>query len=345
MLRRKTLFIIFFITIVALVLWRSVNSTHNVTASVVSRGTAVDIVYATGEVEPVEESQLSFNESGRLTDWYHDEGETVKQGMPLAALDDVEEKAEVARLESLVDNDRTEAQRAQTLWEKRSGSKENLDRANSILAQDEARLKTAHEQLAKRQIVAPYDGIILRRERERGETIAAGQMVFVIGKPDRLRLSLDVDEEDIPHVFVGQKALISADAFPRQIFEGRVHDITPRGDTLNKSYRVRVYMNDGFTMPLGMTVEANLVAQEHENTQLIPHEAVINDESVFKVENNRSVKTSIKTGISNSSHTEVLTGLKDGDVVITSPPDNLKNGDRVNVKIVPLSLPASAHEP
>lgn len=345
MVRRKTLFIIFFIMIVAFVLWKVVNPAHNVTAIIVSRGTAVDIVYATGEVEPVEESQLSFNESGRLTNWYHDEGETVKQGMPLAALDDVEEKAEVARLESLVNNDRTEAQRAQTLWQKRSGSKESLDRSNSTLAQDEERLKTAREQLAKRQIIAPYDGIILRREGERGETITAGQMVFVIGQPDRLRLSLDVDEEDIPHVFVGQKALISADAFPHVVFEGQVHDITPRGDTLNKSYRARVYMKDGFTMPLGMTVEANLVAQERANTLLIPNEAVINGASIFKVENNRSVRTSIKTGISNGSYTEILSGLKEGDVVITSPSDGLENGDRVNAKIVPLSLPPSAREP
>ena len=86
--------------------------------------------------------------------------------------------------------------------------------------------------------------------------------VFWIGDPKPLRITADVDEEDVPRVEPGQKVLLRADAFPDRVLEGGLTSITPKGDPVQKTYRVRIELPDDAPLLIGMTVEANVVVRE-----------------------------------------------------------------------------------
>ena len=112
-------------------------------------------------------------------------------------------------------------------------------------------------------LVAPADGLITRRDGEVGEYVPVGQPIFYLSCCAPLRISVEVDEEDIPRVVIGQKVLIQNDAFLGQVFEGKVSAITPRGDSTARSYRVRVTFNDDHhPMMIGMTAETNIILRE-----------------------------------------------------------------------------------
>lgn len=85
-----------------------------------------------------------------------------------------------------------------------------------------------------------------------------------------LRVSAEVDEEDIVLVRVGQKVLIRSDAFPNQIFYGRVKSITPKGDPIARSYRVRINFSENNPLLIGMTAETNIIVHEKKNALLLP---------------------------------------------------------------------------
>ncbi len=299
----------------------------------VIRGPAVELVYATGVVEPVLSADVAPEMTGRLVELLADEGQEVALGQPLARFEDAEQRADVAELEARVRNSEINLRRAQELWNRRSGSRENFDQAQSQLQQDEARLAAARSLLAKRVLVSPLDGIVLRRDGDVGETLASGRRVFVIGQKAPLRVELEIDEEDIARVQIGQKVLISADAFPRQSFASSIATITPQGDSDSKSYRARALLSAETPLPVGMTVEANVVLAEHQNAFLVPAEAVVKragKDVVFVVEGRHARQTAVEVGIRGASFDEILSGVAEGQMLIRAPGDKLADGARIN---------------
>ncbi len=84
------------------------------------------------------------------------------------------------------------------------------------------------------------DGVVLRRDGEVGEIAEAGQILFRVGVPKPLQVVAEVNEEDIPRVALGQTVLLRTDAFPDRRLEGKVREITPMGDVVAKTYRIKV---------------------------------------------------------------------------------------------------------
>ena len=89
-------------------------------------------------------------------------------------------------------------------------------------------------------IVAPMDGVVLRRDGEIGEIAEVGQILFRVGVPKPLQVVAEVNEEDIPRVELGQVVLFRTDAFPDRRLEGKVREITPMGDVVAKTFRVKI---------------------------------------------------------------------------------------------------------
>jgi multidrug efflux pump subunit AcrA (membrane-fusion protein) len=125
--------------------------------------------------------------------------------------------------------------------------------------------------------------------------------------------------------------LIKADAFPGQVLTGTVAEITPKGDPINKSYRVRVALPDDTVLRVGMTTETNIVVREQVDALLVPASAVSGGRVWLAVEG-RAHKRAVKTGAIGENKAEILDGLKSDELVIVNPPPELKEGDAVNVK-------------
>jgi RND family efflux transporter MFP subunit len=138
----------------------------------------------------------------------------------------------------------------------------------------------------------------------------------------------EVDEEDIPRVVVGQPVLIAADGFPGRTLSGKVDRITPKGDPVNKNYRVRVLLPDDTPLLIGMTVETNIVVRRIEDAVLAPVDAVV-DGRVWVVEDGRVRARTVETGIRGRDRFQILNGLRPEEIVVVAPPEGLKEGARV----------------
>ena len=295
------------------------------------RGPAVEAVYATGVVEPVRMAKVAPLAAARISQVLKRDGERVKRGAPLARLDDREARGNLENLEARRDFLAKERDRHRELYEKKFIARAVLERAESELAQAEAALAAARRPLAETVLVSPMDGIVLRQDGEAGEMVAAGQAMFWVGEPHDLRVTADIDEEDIPRIAPGQRALIKSDAFPGQALEGRVAEITPKGDSLNKNYRVRMALPHDTPLRTGMTVEVNVVVRKVDDALLVPSTAVVAGR-VFVLEGGEARARPVKLGIRGARLTQIVDGLSGGEPVIANPPPDLAEGGRVRVR-------------
>jgi hypothetical protein len=118
----------------------------------------------------------------------------------------------------------------------------------------------------------------------------------------------EVNEEDIPNVSVGQSALLHSDAFRGRALRAEVDSITPKGDPVAKTYRVRLALPEDTPLMIGMSADVNIVVRVAENTLLIPSLAIENG-AVFVVESGVARRRSVETGIRGVRAVEILSGL------------------------------------
>jgi RND family efflux transporter MFP subunit len=303
-----------------------------------TRGPAVQAVYATGVVEPVYWAKVTPLSRDRIAELCACEGMPVKTGDQLARLDDREEQAELAELNARENFLAAEVKRYRKLVERRVVSSQAYERAVSEHGQVRAAIAAAKERLRQLVLRAPLDGIVLRKDGEVGEVAEPGDVLFWVGRAKPLWIVAEVDEEDIPHVRTQQAVLVKADAFPDQNLSGTVAQITPKGDPINKNYRVRISLPEDTPLHIGMTTEINIIARRVEDAILVPLEAVSNS-TVWMVRDGRALRRAVKTGLKGNGRIEIVQGLSPSDVVILSPPADLAHNLRVRSKSRPALSP------
>jgi RND family efflux transporter MFP subunit len=295
------------------------------------RGPAVEAIYATGTVEAEKWARIAPVMPGRIAEILVKEGDRVREGQPLARLDDREARAKIAELEAKVGYWREEMERAATLAERGIRPKESAQKSRSEYEQVVATINAARQRRSDLVVTAPIDGVVLRRDGEIGEMAELKDALFWVGAPKPLRITAEVDEEDIARVHVGQKVLIKADAFADRVLEARVDRITPKGDPINKTFRVRVILPDDSPLLIGMTTEINIIIAERADALLIPAAALI-DGKVLAVENGAVPLRPVTLGIRGRTQVEIKDGLDLDAVIAAAPPPGLKAGDQVRVR-------------
>lgn len=296
-----------------------------------SRGDAAQIVYATGIVEPVSWAKVTSLIRERIVELCDCEGRKVKRGEVLARLDSSQAEATLAELKAREKLAEAEHERLALLLQRNAASQQALDRARSEVGQIAALIAGQSSRLENHFLRAPMDGTILRKDGEVGEIAEPGTVLFWIGEARPLQVVAEVNEEDIPLVAPGQRALIRADAFPDRKLDAQVVSITPKGDPVAKVYRVYLSLPQDTPVLIGMTVELNIVARVERDALLLPVNAVMG-ETVFVVEGGLARRRTLAIGIRGTSHVEVRSGLAKGVRVIAPYPDKLADGARVTTE-------------
>ncbi|WP_439572983.1 efflux RND transporter periplasmic adaptor subunit [Phreatobacter sp.] len=296
----------------------------------VGRGTAAEIVYATGVVEPVRWAKMASMVRERIVEHCACEGQPVKAGAMLVRLDDREVRANLAEQQARLALATRELERVTALLQRGVSTQQASDKATSDLAQIRALVSATTERLANYTILAPRDGIVLRQDGEVGEVADVGQILFRVGDPRPLQVTAEVAEEDIPRVIAGQTVLLRTDAFRDRRLAGTVREITPMGDTATKTFRIRIALPDDTPLHFGMSVEANIVTREAEAALLVPNEGLVGG-AVFTVEQGRLVRRPVQTGIRGTRMTQVLSGLAEGDLIAVPAEARWRGGERARV--------------
>jgi RND family efflux transporter MFP subunit len=328
-LKRILLFVLIPAAAGALFWWQTARPI-SVTTAPVTRGDAAEIVYATGTVEPRNWSKVTSLVRERITSLCNCEGNPVTSGDVLARLDDTEPRAVLAELTARGDFTARELERLRGLIARNVATVQDLERAESEEARLQALIAAQRARLETYVLRAPIDGIVLRQDGEIGEVAEPGNVIFWIGQPRPLLIVAEVNEEDIPRVTPGQRTLLRADAFPDRVLEAVVDSITPMGDPVAKTYRVRFALPEDTPLLIGMTVEVNIVVGVSEATLLVPAGAVEAD-AVWTVEDGNAQRRGVTPGIRGTAFIEVLQGLGEGDRVIVPIPDGLRDGAAVRL--------------
>lgn len=298
------------------------------------RGPAVEAVYATGTVEPVQVARVGAKISGRIEQLLVREGENVAAGGVIAILDHREVSASVRELEARHEYARSEVARFRRLFRAGNTSAAARDQAEANFQSADAALEAAKVRLEEHFIRAAISGQVMRSEQQLdvGDLVTAGHVLYMIGDPQHLWIEAEVDEEDIPRVQVGQRALVRADAFADEALEATVSKITPFGDPVARTYRVHLMLPSGSALLSGMTTEVNIIVREEADALLVRTGDVV-DTIVWSVSSDDVLQAhAVTVGVIGAEQTEILAGLSDEDWILANPSPDFVAGDVIQVE-------------
>ncbi len=275
----------------------------------VERGNLTVKVTATGELKPLNQVDVGTEVSGTVESVAVDFNDKVQAGQVLARLDtellDAKLKqtraaldlagARVKEAQATLLETRNKLERIQDLNAKGVASKETLDAAEAAFTRAEASLSTAEAQmqqaraqlesdetnLKKAVIVSPISGIVLKRQIEPGQTVAASlqtPVLFTLAENlNQMELHVAVDEADVGHVLEGQKAVFTVDAYPGRDFPATITQVRYSPETVEGvvTYGTVLAVDnaEGILRP-GMTATAEIVVKELHDVVLIPNAAL-----------------------------------------------------------------------
>ncbi len=305
---------------------------REVQTAVARKGSAAEVVYATGVVEPVVWAKVTSLVRKRIEDICKCEGQAVKKGDVLVRLDDAEEQALLTELEARLKRVKADSERLAGLVERNIASRASLDEKLTQLSEQEARVIALKDRIADLALKSPMDGVVLRRDGEVGEIAGTGaeDTLLWVGQPRPLQIVAEVNEDDILKVRKGQQALLRHEGSLDAPLTGQVLRVTPKGDPQTKTFRVYIELPDDTPLRIGMSVEANIVVTEVKDAVLVPAEA-LGDHRLLVVEDGRAKVRPVEVGVRGSGAVEIRSGLKAGEVVVSPYAKDLSDGARVRV--------------
>jgi HlyD family secretion protein len=225
--------------------------------------------------------------------------------------------------------------------------KEQIAQVRGQIEQARGSLAYAQTQLDNTIIKAPVSGTILDRNVEKGEFVTNGFVgdkgakgyLVTMADLNYLQVELDISQNDFPKLGPRQKGIVTTDAYPDRKYQGYVEQVAPEADRAKATVqvKVRVLNPDSYLRP-DMNATVAFYNEEKADADAAPKRVVVVPEgtvqngSVFVVVNNRARKKTVATGGASAKGVLVESGLIGGENVIVSPPADLKDGQRVEVK-------------
>lgn len=246
-------------------------------------------IYGIGTVEARVQSALGFEVAGTLVELAADQGDRVVKGQVLARLADGEQRAVVAQAEAALVQARARLERARAVREQKQSvdsRRQALERKGtvSVEAAEDARagadiaaadvavaladieasralLERERQRLAKSTLLAPYDGVVVKRDRELGAAVVAGGTVFTIVDPATVWVRTYVDEARAGKLAPGQAARVVLRSLPGRDFPGRVARVDIEADRVSEERVVHVAF-DAIPQPFHLGEQAEVVVED-----------------------------------------------------------------------------------
>ncbi len=301
----------------------------------VARGDIQQTYRTITTLEAESDVQVVARSSGLLQDILAEEGDVVTKGQLLAQLDVEQLSLEVELLEATSNKLNRELKRQESLFSRKLGSRDALDRARFEYKSQQAQYKLSKLRLNYASIKAPISGIITERMVKQGNFIRDNDIVFKIVDPSSLKAVLHLPEKEMSNVKKNQLVLLSVDALNNKIIQGQIERIRPSIDTSTGTFKVVAKLvNPENQLQSGMFGKVEVVFDVHPDTLLLEQQAVITQDNrshVFVVKDNKAIQTPIKIGFRHNGMLEVTEGLSEADQVITTGQQILKHESKVEI--------------
>ncbi len=357
------------------------NKPDYVTTKVV-QGDISQKITASGTINPISTVVIGTQVSGIVAEIYVDYNSIVKKGELLAIIDPQTFEAAVDQKQAALDIAKAELKvtennvvyykkhlnRIQKLNTSKYSTDKELESAerdyNNAVAekalreaqvkQAEASLKQARIDLDYTKIISSVDGVVISREVEEGQTVAASfetPTLFNVAEDlTKMQIEASVVEADIAKVQEGQKVYFSVDSFPDETFEGKVVQV--RNNPIKTSnvvtYEVIISVdNKDMKIKPGMTANVEIITADKKNAKLVPNKALrfyvtdedgkvkrYNDKGIWVKEDGKLVRKTIKTGVSDDEMTEIISDkIKVGDMVVVEDKNAVVNKSQMRMRM------------
>jgi len=279
-----------------------------VIAELVEKRDIVHKVNASGTIQPEEEVQITSMVSGWITNITVLEGDTVKPGQHLISIDKKQYQAaydqalsQVRSAKANLKNIKSQLDRTKTLFSQKLISKQELEQieasyelASSQVEQARAALLSREDELSKTKLVAPKYGIVTSLSKEEGEMALGGMfnpgVLMTIADLSYMEVLVDVNENDVVTIDVGDTTEIEIDAFPDTLFYGLVSEIAHTAQNLNMggqqqvtNFKVKVKILDPpEKIRPGMSSTVNIISQTIKNTISVPIQSLVSRPKNFE---------------------------------------------------------------
>jgi RND family efflux transporter MFP subunit len=357
------------------VLLREKSPEVEVVAVRADKGGRAALLNASGYITPRQRATVAAKITARVNEIYVDEGMQVEPGQVLARLDDsdararlisaqAERAATAATLGDLhvnLENAERELARIQALWDKQLVAEQNRDQAKMavdsfkariVLAREqvgaaEARVKVAQQDLDNCTVRAPFGGIVVSKDAQRGEMVspvsAGGGFtrtgIATIVDMASLEIEVDVNESYIARVKTSQPVTAVLDAYPDWQIPAKVRTVIPTADRQKATVKVRATFDrlDPRILP-DMGVKVTFLGEESAPSAarvLVPRAALIDESgttAVFVHRDGKVERRAVRVGQARGNDQEVIAGLSDGEQVVTTGAKQLRDGQSVRVK-------------
>lgn len=347
----------------------------NYTLAPIVRGDIVERITASGIIDPISTVSVGTQVSGTIQDIYVDYNSPVTQGQLLAIIDPAmfqaqvnqqranlnSAKAEVNVVESELEYNRKNLDRIKSLNKGKFSSDKDLDLAQKEYDISQARIKLqkakveqiaaalnlAETELNYTKIISPVDGIIVSKEVEVGQTVAASYQtptLFEVAEDlSLMQINASVVETDVSRVEEGQKVEFTVDGFPNTVFEGVVIQVRNKPITTQNvvTYEVIIEIsNSDLKFKPGMTANVEIITSDKQGVLLVPNKSLrffisdggnmtrYKDQGLWVIGSNNPERISVATGISDEDYTEIISDnplLEEGMKVIV---EKVSNGNQ-----------------
>lgn len=314
---------------------RAQGGTRPVVAAVVQKEIFSDRLEAIGTLYANESINVTAKTQGIIRSLDFDDGQTVKQGEQIAAIDAGEQDAalnvELANLEQ----QRKELERTMGLAKDSHVSQARVDEQVAALKKAEANVSAARVRSGDRRIIAPFSGIVGTRRISIGALVSPGTVVTTLDDISQVKLDFSIPETFISSLQPGLDIEAGASAYPGEIFKGKVMSVDSRVDPVTRAVGVRAVVdNTDLRLRPGMLMIVELIKDKRESL-IVPEAALLpeNDQQYVFTVGPDSVVTRLKViiGRRRAGSVEVLDGLREGDLVVKEGLQDLRAGSKVVV--------------
>ena len=306
-----------------------------VETGVPTRGDVYATYSGTAPIEAFAEADVIAKVGGEIRELLVEEGDDVTKNQILARLDGARLRLELNESEARLRKLQRDYERNVDLQAKGLISEGDFEKIKFEMEALEASFNLASLELDYTQIRAPIDGVVAQRYIKLGNTVSEGEPLFRVTSLDPLVAYLHVPEREYRHIDQGQPVSIEIDALPGDPMIAAVSRVSPIVDPQTGTFKITVEIVDKERrIKPGMFGRISVVYDVHENALQIPRSAIVEDAgtmSVFVVEDNVATRKIVTTGFGNRGMVEIVSGLEDGEQVVTVGQVSLKQDSKVTI--------------
>lgn len=267
-------------------------------------------------------------------------GQHVEEGDLLLSINDDVEQADLAALQAQEVLAQANYNRSKSMWDKKTASEREFDDARSSLQVAQANLAQVRARIAKKNIRAPFSGVLGIRMVSRGQYVAPGTKLFSLQDHAVLYADFSVPEDNFPDITAGLEVQFRVSAYSDRVFTGSVQAMEAKVDEATRNISVRAHLSNEHKLLLpGMYADIYLVLDQPVKRLLVPATAMVFSsfgDAVFVVTPNDAGQTvaqrvQVTTGEQRGDLVEILSGLTGDELVVQAGTNKLKNNTPVAI--------------